>query len=46
MNKTSNQKTILNARQSIAYVIYILALFSDSPRRFDEVRKLRVMEVK
>lgn len=46
MNKTNNQKFILNARQCTAYLIYILALVSNSPRRFDGVRKLRVIEVK
>lgn len=45
MNKTNNQ-FILHARHCIAYLINILALVSDSPRRFDGVRKLRVMKVK
>lgn len=45
MNKMNNQKIILHARHCTEYLIFILALVSDSSR-FDGVRKLRVIEVK
>lgn len=47
MNKSNYHEFILYVRDRATYFIYILALVPDDrPRRFSEIKKLRVMGVK